>query len=160
MNPKNIAVPTFVLMTCVWMCGCTTTDKFTIRNNSGGPIEKQQLVLTEPCHYDAGSDISGNLSPGPLQPDAIGIPRPSNSHVKQTMYLIHVADVEAQGKYDVASFIGVKRDGAFVHYVILHSDMPGAEPYASESDKIRFRPENCRYSMETAKLQGDRSRPK
>jgi hypothetical protein len=33
----------------------------------------------------------------------------------------------------------------------LHSDMPGASPFANESVRIRFTPENCRYSMQSIK---------
>ncbi|WHZ19516.1 MAG: hypothetical protein OJF55_001665 [Rhodanobacteraceae bacterium] len=155
MNPKNIAVSPFVLTACVLMCACTTVDTFTIRNISNDPtseepvnLEKQQLVLKEPCQYSAGTDISGKLSPGPLQPNTIGIPRPSNTHIKESIYLIQVDDVELQSGYNIASFIGVKKDGTFVHNIILHSDTPGASPFANASVKIRFKPENCHYSME------------
>lgn len=161
MSRKSIAIPTFVLTACTLMFACTTVDTFTIRNmsddpTSGGPasLETQPLVLKEPCRYSAGTDISGKLSPGPLQPDVVGIPGPSNAHIKEIIYLIQVGDVEVKSKYDVTSFIGVRRNGTFVPNIILHSNMPGAEPYASESVKIRFTPENCHYAMETVKAQG------
>lgn len=152
MKPKNTAVPLFVLAACILMCACTTADRFTIRNTSGpAGLEEQQLVLKEPCRYVAGLDISGSLSPGPLQADAIGIPRPSNARVKEPVYLIQVGDLAVHGVYNITSFIGVRKNGAFVPNIILHSDVPGAEPFASESSKIRFTPENCHYSMEAAK---------
>lgn len=155
MNPKSTVVATFVLTACVLMSACTTLDKFTIHNVDNGygkpaSLERQQLILKEPCKYIAGTDIVGRLSPGPLQPDAIGTPAPSNSHIKETIYLIHVGDVEAQG-VEIASFIGVRKDGTFIRNVILHKDRPVASPFASESAKIRFTPENCHYSMQTAK---------
>lgn len=154
MHPKDIAVPAFVLTTCVLMCACTTVDKFTIRDISNSPtssLEKQQLVLKEPCKYVAGADISGRLSPGPLQPAAIATPAPSNSSTKEAIYLIQIGDLPVQGEkggYDIASFIGVRKNGAFVPNILLHSSMPGASSFANESAKIRFTPENCHYSME------------
>lgn len=150
MNPKDTAGPILVLTACVLMCACTPLDKFTIRDLSNSPsMEPQQLVLKQPCQYAAGTDISGKLSPGPLQPAAIGIPVSSNSGVKEPIYLIQVGDLEVQGKYDIASFIGVRKDGAFVPNILLHSDMPGASPFADENVKIRFTPEDCHYSMQS-----------
>lgn len=161
MNPKDTAVRTFVLTACILMCACTTVDTFTIRNISNDPtseepasLQKQQLVLKEACQYSAGTDISGKLAPGPLQPGAIGIPGPTNAHVKEMIYLIQVGDVELQNGHNIASFIGVRKDGAFVQNILLHSDMPGAGPSTFESDKIRFTPENCHYSVGTVKAQG------
>jgi hypothetical protein len=130
MNPKSTVVATFVLTACVLMSACTTVDKFTIHNmdnGNGNParLEKQQLVLKEPCKYIAGTDISGRLSPGPLQPDAIGAPAPSNSGTKEAIYLVQIGDLPVQGEkggYDIASFIGVRKDGTFVHNLLLHSD--------------------------------------
>lgn len=149
MNPKSTAVPAFVLTACVLMCACTPPDKFTIRDMSDSPAsspEPQQFVLKEPCKYAAGTDISGRLSPGPLQPAAIGTPAPSNSSTREAIYLIEVADVEVQSKYDVASFIGVRKDGTFFPNLLLHSNLPGASPFADESVKIRFTPQDCHYS--------------
>lgn len=154
MNPKNNAVPTFVLTACVLMCACTTVDKFTIGSLDNSPtssLAEQQLILKKPCKYVAGADISGTLSPGPLQPAAIATPAPSNSTTKEAIYLIQIGDLPVQGEkggYDIASFIGVRKDGTFVHNLLLHSDMPGASPFANESVRIRFTPENCRYSTE------------
>jgi hypothetical protein len=100
MNPKSTAVPTFVLTACVLMCACTTADKFTIRDISNNPNSslEQQLVLKEPCKYVAGADISGRLSPGPLQPTAIAAPAPSNSSTKEAIYLIQIGDLPVQGE--------------------------------------------------------------
>ena len=162
MTPKNTAVAAFVLIACVFMCACTTVDKFTIHNISNGygepaSLEGRPLVLKEPCKYVAGADISGSLSPGPLQPDAIATPAPSNSRIKEAIYLVQIGDLPVQGDqggYDIASFIGVRKDGAFVHNVLLHSDMPGASRFANESVKIRFAPENCHYSMGAVNAQG------
>lgn len=153
MNPKSTVVPAFVLTACVLMCACTTADKFTIRDISNNPTlsPEQQLVLNEPCKYVAGADISGRLSPGPLQPTAIGTPAPSNADVKEPIYLIQVADVAVQSKYDLAGFIGVRKDGTFFPNLLLHSNVPGASPFANESVKIRFTPVNCHYSMQSAK---------
>lgn len=159
MISQKTATSTFVLTACVLMCACTTVDKFTIHNISNGydestSPEEQPLVLKEPCKYVAGADISGKLAPGPLQPDAIASPAPSNSRIKETIYLIQIGDLQVQGEkggYDIASFIGVKKDGAFVHNLLLHSDMPGASPFANESVKIIFTPENCHYSMQSVK---------
>lgn len=151
MNTKSTAVHAFALTTCFLMGACTTLDKFTISNMSDSPAssqDTQQLMLNEPCKYIAGADISGKLSPGPLQPSAIGIPDPSNAHIKEAIYLIQVGDLEVQSKYDIASFIGIKKDGSFVPNILLHSDMPGASPFANESVRIRFTPKNCRYSAE------------
>lgn len=67
MNPKNLAIPAFVLTTCVLVCACTTADKFTIHDMSDGEsasLEERPLVLEEPCKYVAGADISGKLAPG------------------------------------------------------------------------------------------------
>lgn len=128
MNPRNTVVSMFVLTACVLTCACTTVDRFTIRDVSVGPIENRQLVLKEPCHYDAGLDIDGNLSPGPLQPDAIGVPLPSNAHIKETIYLIQVDDLPvpgAKGGYDIESFIGVRRDGALVPDISCIQTSPG-----------------------------------
>jgi hypothetical protein len=159
MNPKNTAIPPFVLTACVLTCACTTVDKFTIHNIDNGygqpaSLKERPLVLKEPCKYIAGADISGKLSPGPLQPSAIATPAPSNSSIKENIYLIQIGDLPVQGEkggYDIASFIGVRKDGAFVHNLLLHSDMPGASPFANESVKIRFTPENCHYSTQSAK---------
>ena len=150
MNPKSTVVPASVLTACVLMCACTTADKFTIRDVSNNPnlSLEQQLVLKEPCKYSAGTDISGSLSPGPLQPDTIGVPAPSNSRIKEPIYLIHIGDLPVQGKYNIASFIGVRKDGAFVQNILFHSDMPGASPFAIEDATIRFAPVNCHYSTE------------
>lgn len=158
MNPKNTAIPAFVLTTCVLMCACTTVDQFTIHNISNGDgepasLEERPLVLKESCKYVAGTDISGKLSPGPLEPAAIATPAPSNSSTKETVYLIQIGDLQVQGEkggYDIASFIGVRKDGTFVHNLLLHSDMPGASPFANESARIRFTPENCHYSTENS----------
>jgi hypothetical protein len=130
MNPRNIAIPTFVLAACVLTCACTTLDKFTVRNMDNGygqpaSLEEQPLVLEEPCKYVAGTDINGKLSTGPLQPTAIGIPAPSNSNTRENIYLIQIGDLHVpgeQGGYDVASFIGVRKDGTLVHNLLLHSD--------------------------------------
>lgn len=159
MNSKNTAIHAFVLTACLLTCACTTVDKFTMHNISNGDaepasLEIRPLVLEEPCKYVAGADISGKLSPGPLQPDAIAIPAPSNSNMKETIYLIQIGDLQVQGEkggYDIASFIGVAKDGTFVHNILLHSDMPGAGPFANESVKVRFTPENCHYSTQSAK---------
>jgi hypothetical protein len=159
MNPKNILMPVFVLAACVLTCACTTLDKFTVHNMDDGyaqpeSLQEHPLVLKEPCKYVAGTDISGKLSPGPLQPTAIGILAPSNSKMKENIYLIQIGDIHVQGEkggYDVASFIGVRKDGAFVPNLLLYSDMPGASPFADESVKIRFTPENCHYSIQSAK---------
>jgi hypothetical protein len=154
MNPKDTAVPAFVLTACVLMCACTAADKFTIRDISDSPAsspEPQQLILKEPCKYVAGADISGTLSPGPLQPVAIAIPAPSNSSTKEAIYLIQIGDLPVQdenGGYDIASFIGVRKDGTLVPNLLLHSDKRGASPFANESVKIRFTPEDCHYSTE------------
>ena len=155
MNQKIMAVSTFVLTTCALMSACTTLDSFTIHNIDNGyeeraSLDKQELVLKEPCKYVAGAEIVGHLSPGPLQPDAIGTPAPSNSHIKEAIFLINVGDVEAGGA-EIASYIGVRKDGAFIRNVILHKDRPVATPLAGESAKIRFTPENCHYSMEAVK---------
>jgi hypothetical protein len=112
-------------------------------------MEPQQLVLKQPCQYAAGTDISGKLSPGPLQPAAIGIPASSNADVKEPIYLIQVADVEVQSKYDVVGFIGVRKDGTFFPNLLLHSSVPGASRFANENVKMRFKPENCHYSMQS-----------
>ena len=157
MNPKNTAIPAFVLTVCVLMCACTAVDKFTIHDMSDGEsasLEERPLVLEEPCKYVAGADISGNLSPGPLQPAAVATPAPSNSSTKEPIYLVQIGDLPVQrdkGEYDIASFIGVREDGTLVPNLLLHSDMPGAGPFANESVKIIFTPENCHYSMQSAK---------
>lgn len=157
MNPKNTAIPTFVLTTCVLMFACTTMDKFTIHDMSDGEsanLDERPLVLKEPCKYVAGADISGKLSPGPLQPAAIASPAPSNSSTKESIYLVQIGDLPIQGdkgEYDIASFIGVRKNGTLVPNLLLHSDMPGASPFANESVRIRFTPENCRYSMQSIK---------
>jgi hypothetical protein len=159
MNPKNIAMPMFVLVACVLTCACTTLDKFTVHNMDNGygqpaSLEEHPLVLEKPCKYVAGTDISGKLSPGPLQPTAIGTPAPSNSNMKENIYLIQIGDIHVQGEksgYNVASFIGVKQDGTFVPNLLLYSDMPGASPFADESVKIRFTPENCHYSIQSTR---------
>ena len=153
MNPENTAVPIFVLTACVLMCACTTVDKFTIHDMNdaeAASLEGQPLALKESCTYVAGADISGKLAPGPLQPAAIASPAASNSNIKEPIYLIQIGDLPVQGEkggYDIASFIGVRKDGTFIPNLILHSDMPGASPFANESVRIRFTPENCRYSM-------------
>lgn len=165
---KSAAIPMLALAASVLLCGCTGVDKFTVHNISNvygesASLEKSPLVLKEPCKYVAGTDLSGKLSPGPLQPDAVATPAPSNSRVKEPIYLIQIGDLQvqgAQGAYDIASFIGVRKDGAFVRNVLLHSDMPGASPFAYKSAKIRFTPENCRFSMEAVNAQGVRSSPK
>lgn len=157
MNPKSTAAPVLVLTACVSMCACTTVDKFTIHDISNGSgesasLQEAPLVLKQPCKYVAGADISGSLAPGPLQPDAIGTPAPSNSHMKETIYLLQIGDLQvpgAKGGYDIASFIGVRKNGTIVHNILLHSDMPGASPFANENARIRFVPEDCHYSMET-----------
>lgn len=160
MNPKNTAVPAFVLTACVLMCACTTIDKFTIHDISNGEsasLEEAPLVLKDSCKYIAGADIRGSLSPGPLQPDAIATPAPSNSRIKEPIYLIQIGDLQVpgvKGGHDIASFIGVRKDGAFVHNILLHSDMPGASPFANENAHIKFAPENCHYSMEAVNAQG------
>lgn len=162
MNPKNAAVPVLILTACISMCACTTVDKFTIQNADNGQAEPASpeapsLVLKEPCKYVAGADISGTLSPGPLQPDAIATPAPSNSRIKETIYLIQIGDLQVpgvKGGYDIASFIGVRKDGAFVPNLLLHSDMPGGSPFANESVKIIFTPANCHYSLEAGDAQG------
>lgn len=159
MNPRDIAIPTFVLAACVLTCACTTLDKFTVRNMDNGygqpaSLEEQPLVLEEPCKYVAGTDISGKLSAGPLQPTAIGIPAPSNSNIRENIYLIQIGDLHVPGEkggYDVASFIGVRKDGTLVHNLLLHSDRRGASPFANESARFRFTPENCHYSIQSAK---------
>jgi hypothetical protein len=153
MNPRNTAIPAFVLTTCVLMCACTAADKFTIHNTSDGEpasLEERPLVLKEPCRYVAGADISGKLSPGPLPLAAIATPTPSNSSTKEAIYLIQIGDLQVQGEkggYDIASFIGVRKDGTFARNLLLHSNMPGASPFANESVRIRFTPENCHYSI-------------
>lgn len=159
MNPKSTAVYTFVLTACVLMCACTTVDKFTlhdISNGNGEPttLQERPLVLKEPCKYVAGVDIIGSLSPGPLQPDAIATPAPSNSRIKETIYLIHIGDLPVQGKYNIASFIGVRKNGSFVPNILLHSDVPGASPFVNENVTIRFAPKNCHYLMEAVNAQG------
>lgn len=157
MNPKNTAIPAFVLTACVLICACTAVDKFTINDMSDGEsasLEERPLVLKESCKYLAGADISGKLSPGPLQPAAVATPAPSNSSTKEPIYLVQIGDLPVQGdkgEYDIASFIGVRKDGTFVPNLLLHSDMPGASPFANESVKIRFTPENCHYSMQSIK---------
>ncbi len=157
MNPKNTAIPMFVLTTCVLMCACSTVDQFTIHDMSDGEsssLEERPLVLKESCKYVAGADISGKLSPGPLQPAAVATPAPSNSSTKEPIYLVQIGDLPVKsdkGEYDIASFIGVRKDGAFVPNLLLHSDMPGASSFANESVKIRFTPENCQYSAQSAK---------
>jgi len=157
MNPKNTAMPAFVLATCVLMCACTAADKFTIHDMSDGEsasLEEQPLVLKESCKYVAGADISGKLAPGPLQPAAFATPAPSNSSTREPIYLVQIGDLPVQGgkgEYDIASFIGVRKDGTFVPNLLLHSDMPGASPFANESVRIRFAPENCHYSMQSIK---------
>jgi len=166
MNPKNIAVSTLVLTTCVLMCACTTVDKFTIHDTSNGEstsLQEPPLVLKDPCKYVAGSDISGSLSPGPLQPDAIATPAPSNSHIKEPIYLIQIGDLQVpgvKGGHDIASFIGVRKDGTLLHNILLHSDMPGASPFADENARIKFAPENCHYSIEAVNAQGFISNPR
>lgn len=157
MNPKNTAMAAFVMTACILMCACTAVDKFTIHDMSDGEsasLEQRPLVLEEPCKYIAGSDISGKLSPGPLQPAAIATPASSNSSTREPIYLIQIGDLPVQGdegEYDIASFIGVREDGTLVPNLLLHSDMPGASPFANESVRIRFTPENCRYSMQSPK---------
>lgn len=157
MTPKNTAMPAFVLTACVLICACTAVDKFTIHDMSDGEsasLEERPLVLKESCKYVAGADISGKLSPGPLQPAAVATPAPSNSSTKEPIYLIQIGDLPVQGdkgEYDIASFIGVRKDGTFVPNLLLHSDMPGASPFANESVKIRFTPENCHYSLQSTK---------
>jgi hypothetical protein len=97
-------------------CACTTVDKFTIHNIDNGygqpaSLKERPLVLKEPCKYIAGADISGKLSPGPLQPSAVATPAPSNSSIKENIYLIQIGDLPVQGEkggYDIASFIGSK----------------------------------------------------
>jgi len=156
MNPKNTAIPAFLLTACVLMCACTAADKFTIHDMSDGEsasLEGRPLVLEEPCRYVAGADISGKLSPGPLQPAAVATPASSNSSTKEPIYLVQIGDLPVQrdkGEYDIASFIGVRKDGTLVPNLLLHSDMPGANPFANESVKIIFTPENCHYSMQSA----------
>lgn len=81
MNPKSTAIASFVLTGCVLSCACTTVDKFTIHDMDDGygqpaSLEQRPIVLKEPCKYAAGTDISGKLSPGPLQPSAIATPGP------------------------------------------------------------------------------------
>lgn len=157
MNPKNTAIRAFVLTTCVLVCACTTADKFTIHDMSDGEsasLGERPLVLEEPCKYVAGADISGKLAPGPLQPAAVGAPAPSNSSTREPIYLVQIGDLPVQGdkgEYDIASFIGVRKDGTLFPNLLLHSDMPGASPFANESVRIRFTPENCRYSMQSIK---------
>lgn len=150
-------LPAFVLTACVLMCACTTADKFTIHDMSDGEsasLEEQPLVLKEPCKYVAGTDISGKLPPGPLQPAAVASPAASNSSTREPIYLVQIGDLPVQGdkgEYDITSFIGVKKDGTFVPNLLLHSDMPGASSFANESVRIRFTPENCRYSVQSIK---------
>lgn len=152
MNPKNTAMAAFVLTACVLMCACTTVDKFTIHGMSDGEsasLEQRPLALKESCKYAAGADISGKLSPGPLQPAAVAIPAPSNSSTRESIYLVQIGDLPVQGdkgEYHIASFIGVRKNGSLVPNLLLHSDMLGASPFANESVRIRFTPENCHYS--------------
>jgi hypothetical protein len=80
-------------------------------------------------------------------------PVTSNSGIIETIYLIQIGDLQVPGEnggYDVASFIGVRKGGTFVPNLLLHSDMPGASPFANESVKIRFTPETCHYSKQSA----------
>lgn len=157
MHRRNALIPMFVLAACVSLCGCATVDTFTVSDLGNGgnlhsksidDMENEQLVLKQPCRYIAGVDIHGELSSGPLQQYDIGIPGSSNTHTKEPIYLVQVGDLAVRGKYDIESFIGVRRNGAFVPNIVLHSDLPGAQPTAVESSPIQFTPKDCHYSIE------------